>query len=355
MPTKRIFACPAILATLVVFVAAPAHGQNSPPPAVPVLIGGFADHLQPVTGGRIDWAHGVILAEGRGKAEADTDQQRLMAQRAAEVTAARNALAIAKGIRIDAAGRVGDVRHGLLRLDGVIRGHRTAEIAWLPNVSPPQCRATVRVPLWGVRGVATIFEQAQRIALRSTVRHRLILTSTEVEVADFVLVLDARGRNLAPSLFPVVRDAQGRVLYDLTALPVGTAARMPPVRYVETELQFEALRTMVEYEPPEFRLAQYTPPTAVNATSAPTSQPDEPTRRRAKRRMAVRVQDVTGDQKTELVLTEEDAERLRSSPEATSAMKRAQVLVVVDAAAAGTEGRGPAEPLDSLAIAWALE
>ena len=65
--------------------------------------------------------------------------------------------------------------------------------------------------------------------------------------------------------------------------------------------------------------------------------------------MAVQVAKVDGAQRAQLVLTREDAERLRHSPEAAEALRNAQVLVVVDAPAAGTEGRLPALPDRALA------
>ena len=71
--------------------------------------------------------------------------------------------------------------------------------------------------------------------------------------------------------------------------------------------------------------------------------------------MAVRVVKTAGPQKTQLVLTRTDAERLCNSPESATAMSKAQVLIVVDAAAAGTEGRRPLPLVESLAAARAPE
>ena len=75
-------------------------------------------------------------------------------------------------------------------------------------------------------------------------------------------------------------------------------------------------------------------------STQPTSQPVERrAKRRAKRRMVVRAAQATGQQKTEVVLTREDVDRIRRSPEGASALKNAHVVIVVDSAAAGTEGR----------------
>jgi hypothetical protein len=54
--------------------------------------------------------------------------------------------------------------------------------------------------------------------------------------------------------------------------------------------------------------------------------------------MVVRAAQATGEEKTEVVLTREDVDRIRRSPEGASALKNAHVVIVVDSAAAGTEG-----------------
>lgn len=317
-----------------------------------LLTGGFQDHLEPVDTGRIDWANGYILAEGMGRATGTSDQDRLMARRAGEVIAARNALAMAGGIRIDANGRVGQVRDGVVRVRGWLRGHKVIETHWLAGADPPECKVTLKVPLWGVRGLSSLFLSSHRARLGRSASLRLPLIVSTADVSDFVLVLDARGRELSPCLFPEILDVDGKLLYDLRTLSGAVAQQHPPARYVESALEFEQLQAAVESNRRIwFMLASAAPQdppgdTGIGqqeTTSQPTEEPPStmPSRRRAKRRMAVRVAEVAGAQKTQLVLTQEDAERLRRSPEAAGALKNAQVLVVVDAPAAGSEGRLP--------------
>ena len=343
----RIVAVVGALVLLTVAIQAEQPGHND----ALVLTGGFQDHLEPVDTGRIDWANGYILAEGIGRVTGASEQERLMARRAGEVVAARNALAMAQGIRIDANGRVGQVRDGLVRVRGWLRGHKVVESHWLTGTDPPECKVTLRVPLWGVRGLSSLFLPSHRARLDRSASRRLALVVSTADVSDFVLVLDARGRGLSPCLFPEIFDADGKVLYDLRTLSEDVARRHPPARYVESVLDFEQLQAAVESNgriwfmlasaaprdpPDDTRIGQQ------ETTSQPTDKPSTaPSRRRAKRRMAVRVAEIAGAQKTQLVLTQEDAQRLRRSPDAAGALKNAQVLVVVDAPAAGSEGRLP--------------
>lgn len=323
------------------------------PTLPPVLTGGFADHIQPVQGGKLDWANGYLLAEGIGKALDSTPQQKALAERAAEMAAGRNALAIAQGIYIDANGRVGDLRDGLVRIQGVLQAHEVTKTEWPASL---QCKVTLRVPMWGLRGLGSAvlpFHQAHAAGRRAP---RLLLTSREVDVSDFVLVIDARGHQVTPCLFAALLGKNGQVIYDSASLPASLAGRVPPVRYVETRERFEQLQSRLEGTE-EYRLAQYNPTSQADKAAGPTAtapatQAADADRRRAKRRMAVKVAETTGQNKTQLVLSQEDAERLKKSPEAAAAVRNAQVLVVVDAAAAGFEGRGPDAFEHYLAIAW---
>jgi hypothetical protein len=319
----------------------------------PVLLtGGFAEHLAPVAGGRIDWTNGRILAEGIGYAKPDQQAPEQMAERAATIQAARNALAIANGIRLDATGRVADVRQGRVRIEGVVKGHEIVERHWDPDADPPACRVVLSVPLWGVKSMASVFARTQRVRVRRTITRRYVLTRETADVRDTVIVLDARGVEIEPCLFPVVVDDSGQALYDVSTLDPRFAERAPTARYVRTTMTFERLRALLERagEGNCFVLAQYGGARRAAERVArpkpratqPASQPGR-TRppRRAKRRIAVKVQRAAGRGNTQLVLTKEDAERLRQSAEASTAFRKAQVLIVVDAPAAGTEGRLP--------------
>ncbi|MFQ5491165.1 MAG: hypothetical protein ACE5GE_10620 [Phycisphaerae bacterium] len=324
--------------------------QNQGQPEVVQLTGGFADHVVPGVGGRIDWTNGYILAQGQGLAQrgAFDRQAQLLAQKAAREAALRNALALAEGIRIDADGKVGQIKDGLVRIEGTLRGHQEDRVEWFGEEDPPRARVTVRVPLWGVTSVSSLVSQIHRTRRQQAGGVRRGLVMDQVEVADYAVVIDARGTDLSPCLFPVIKDGAGGVLYDVRTPSGGLAQRAPLARYVETELSFEELRAAVEGgKPLRFMLAGYQPTSGPAVDSAgqgdpdeqPTTQPTVKKRRRAKRRMAVKVTQAAGQAKTEVVLTQEDVDRIRRSPEGASALRRAQVVIVVNSAAAGTEGR----------------
>ena len=367
MMIERLAPCVFALTLFVLCSAAAAQGPRAAGQALPQ---GIQPHLRTVRGGRIDWANGLILAEGIGKARGRTEKDRLMAKRSGEVLAARNALAMALGLRIDGGGRFADLGFGEVHLRGVLKGHKIVSVDWRPNATPPACVVTIEAPIWGAKAVASIASAgAVRKALRRR-RPRLAPEKVGQRVAEEILVIDARGLKVEPCLFPMVEEQGGAVLYDVATMRLGRRSVRPPIRYVETMLTFEELRASRQSIPREAALAQAqgggsAPPTFLavagafgvgsaltfiraapafvekpppdrGAASQPTSKP---IRRPRRRRRVVKAVKRAGVNKTRIVLTKRDAERLRKSAEGANLLRSGRVIVVVDSVAAGIEGR----------------
>jgi len=312
------------------------------------LPAGLTAHVQPVAGGFIDWADGAILAEGKGIAETRDEQGQLMAQRAATVDASRNALAIALGVPLDGKVLVGGAGDAHVKIQGVIRGHQVKDSEWFPHETPPRARVILRVPFWGAKGVATVFYEKQRsVAARRA--NRLPLIAENVDVSDSVLIIDARGRKTVPCLFPIVTDEQGSIIHDVSRIAGDGRDRGPVVRYVESRLPFRELSALFDEPALQPRLASCQPVDSTPAraasrpTSAPATQPGTPdaSAKRQRKRIVVKAADAGAASGTQIVLTAEDAEALRQTPEGASLLRSGRVVVVVDSAAAGIEGRGP--------------
>ncbi|MBI4581476.1 MAG: hypothetical protein HY718_17370 [Planctomycetes bacterium] len=280
---------------------------------------GFRAHVVAVDGGWVDWTRGLVIAEGLGRAKGTGAQQRLMAQRAAEVVAVRNALAAVNDVRIDADGRVAGIRAGSVRVQGVVRGQRVTRSQWSPDAKPPEARATIEVPVWGIAGVATTFWRTRQVQSLYGKTHRIELTAAPAPTSDALVVLDARGHVVSECLFPAVVDSQGRMLYDIATLPPPVARDVAVARYLESNLTFEHLRDA----------------DSTDSSTGTTTQPDSSAYTRnvpGRQRIVVKVIDVTGPHHTDLVLAPADADRLAASPEAVAALRQAQVVIVVDRA-----------------------
>ena len=86
------------------------------------------DVIKAVPGGSINWSEGVIYANGFGtaKPEFSAAQRRLMSRRAAIVDGQRNLLEMTKGVRVTSAARAGDAMGKdpvvATRVQGIIKG-----------------------------------------------------------------------------------------------------------------------------------------------------------------------------------------------------------------------------------------
>ena len=333
---------------------------------LPAIAAGFRAHVVNQKGGGIDWTSGEIIADGIAKSRSDKPADHLAAERAASLVAARNALALANGIQFDASGRVGNLRNGEIKLNGVVKCQRVVGTTWDKTKKPAECHVELRVPLWGVTGVCTAFSASQRRVAMQHGSRRLVLVEAKADVSNAVLVIDARGRKIDMCLFPAVVSEGGAVLYDIATRADALATSEPPVRYVETDLTYENLRACLEgaarraeedshvafadqkwlrggglfqatqaRDTVELTAAAAFQPTTGSSTSQPTSRP-------SRRRVVVKAADPTpGKAQSQIVLTKEDAEKLRQSPEGANLLRSGKIIVVVDSAAAGIQGRLP--------------
>ncbi len=343
------------------------------------LPAGYVPHVRSVAGGSVNWGEGEIVARGLGKGRGRTARQ--MAERAATLDAARNALAISLGLKVDAGGTFANLRDGEVRLRGVVRGHQVESLEWFANKNPLECIVKLRVPIWGAKGVASIVYADRRRRARMPRIARLPLTAQRVDVEESFIVIDARGLAVEPCLFPSVVSEQGALLYDVATVEGGPERCGPLVHYVETERSFEELRTMaarhacgngpcaggdVSGKPSgteaglflpsglgalgvgdvapgmalecliEGQPSEGAPRAASQPASGPASRPSPAKRRRIPVVKAVKNLGADG---TRIVVTREDAERMQKSAEGSSLLRSGRVIVVVDSVAAGVQGR----------------
>ncbi len=369
--TTRVAMATIVASIATLLAVAPSVAEEED--ATALLLTGFTAHKRPVESGEVDWATGELIAEGLGKA-AQGRSARQMAKRGATVVAVRNAMAIALGIKIDAAGNFKDIQNGEVHLKGVVKGHKVVSTEWFPKKNPLECVVKVSVPLWGVEGVSSVVYAAQHRKALLRGGRRLVLSAEREDVSDVVLVIDARGLKVDPCLFPSVAADGGGLLYDVASMSKpGQAA--PPVRYVETEMTYEQLQAWAQPVDTGVRTARAQRPVTVAwgsegampvwgvslmapsaAATKPSSQPStqpatQPARKPRRRRVVKAVRTSSKDQ-SKIVLTKEDADRLRNSAEGASLLRSGRVIIVVDAVAAGIQGRvEPAERSPRLARA----
>lgn len=213
---------------------APAPEVTIPPPPVayPAQPGRITE---PVPGGVIDWGGRTVRATGSGVADpgiTNPAQARLMAERAAVVNAQRNLLEIVKGVRINSETRV---ENYMTRYD-VINSSVEGMVVGARQVGPAQwdsgrgiAQVELELPLVGPQSVAEALEPA--LAISRNDRAPQMTPAIEEFFRQYsALVIEARDTSLKPALFPRIYDEDGNLLLD-TEQAFGRTARTA-VHYV---------------------------------------------------------------------------------------------------------------------------
>ena len=209
--------------------------------------------------GTIDWERGVITVRGEGAAPERIQgeaQSKLLARRAAEVIAYRNALQVIEKVRIDSKTEVEDyvVKSDRVEAEvsGYVRGGRVVDTEYGPA---GLCVVTMEFPIDGQEGLTSFLERSVR---EDSSQKRLediddyleqgppedSDREPETDVGDHTgIVIDARGYNLEPALYPQVFDSEGYSLYGPAQVgpdrPEGTSSLVAYARDKEKALAID--------------------------------------------------------------------------------------------------------------------
>ena len=239
----------------------------------------------------IDWAHGEITATGTGSPPAGdltASQKRTMAIRAARVDAQRQLLETVKGVQIDAAtsvvnamadDRVNTAVRGLLR-----GAKQVGETTFLDD-------GTAQVTLaLTIRG--DLSEVVLPVGRPGT---EPIQPETPVENVTYTgLVVDARDRQVRPALAPRIIDEDDNVIFGASIVDRAVAVKDGMAAYTSsTDTAFVSARAGV-------------------------------------RRLIVRCLRSTGRNRTNLVITDDDGERIKNANTGIDFLAQCRVVILTD-------------------------
>jgi hypothetical protein len=262
--------------------------------------------------GSVDWTTGVVTAVGQGAAPpnaANAAQARAMAERAAVVVAYRNLLEVVQGVRVDSATLVenmvlsSDVIKS--QVSGFVKGAQVIKKETAPD---GLVEVTVAMRLNGdfsnlvlpkTRPAPPIAAQAPAGGGRSfTAQPRSpVPVAPGGPAAGTVytgLIVDARGVGVRPAMAPKIRNEEGREVY-------GSA-------FVGREYAVE--QGMMGY---------------IKDLPAAQSNP-----RVTERPFVVKALKADGPNKTDLVISNADAQTLHGMKENLTFLEKARVMVVLD-------------------------
>lgn len=281
----------------------------------------LGDAIEQTGNGRINWTTGWIFATGLGAPPPNMGpgQARAMAERAAKTVAVRNLLEVVNGVRVDSATLVENfiVTSDVIKsqVSGFVRG---AQVAKTDVQSDGGVEVTVKVPLWGVGSLISSFMDEKKVVPQA------FPPESETEEGYTGLVIDARGLGLKPACFPEVTDDKGNVVYGPANTDRATAERDGMVQYKTLPKDADLSSVFGEG-------AYIVRPVQIGAGP-----------REGRRPLKIKGSDKTGALKANLLISSEDAKRIREDPQLKSALARSRVVVVTDPLIGGMEGRAPA-------------
>ncbi len=265
----------------------------------------WEDFMEPMASGTINWTKGVVQAKGIGAPPEKyygKPQARPMALRAAKLDAMRNLLEATQGVRINSKTLVKDfaVESDIImsQVQGMVKG---AQVVKQEYLSDGTVEITMQMSLQGGFAQLVLPQEIKQIesikpilpATKKPVTPSI--PTPEPEVAVYTgLVIDARGINVRPAMAPKILSENGQEVY-------GSA-------FVSRE--FAVQQGMSGY--------------AKGLTSAQSNP------RVTNNPLTVKGLRTDGPGRSDIIVSNADASRLRSASEHLSFLKKCRVMIVVD-------------------------
>jgi len=265
----------------------------------------WEDFMEPMASGTINWTKGVVQAKGIGAPPEKyygKPQARPMALRAAKLDAMRNLLEATQGVRINSRTTVKDfaVESDIImsQVQGMVKG---AQIVKQEYLSDGTVEITMQMSLQGGFAQLVLPQEIKQIesikpilpATKKPVTPSIQILEPEVAVYTG-LVIDARGISVRPAMAPKILSENGQEVY-------GSA-------FVSRE--FAVQQGMSGYAK-VLTAAQSNPRVTNNPLTVKGLRTDGPGR-------------------SDIIVSNADAARLRSASEHLSFLKKCRVMIVVD-------------------------
>lgn len=277
--------------------------------------------VEQTSSGSVNWTSGWVKATGFGSPPANSSagQGRALAQRAAFSIAVRNLLEVVKGVRIDAASLVENhmVQNEVVKsqVSGFVKGAQIEKTNESPDGS---VEVLVKAPLWGVNSLYDPFLDQMGVQDQK-------LPPEPASESYTGLVIDARGLGVKPACFPSVLDDKGEVVFGPKMVDRAIAQKDGMVHYMAAQKDAD-LSFLFGEGTYVIRPVQAAPPAPPRSGRMP---------------LKIKGGDKAGLLKANIIISSEDAKKIREDPALTVALKRSRVTVVTDPLIGGMEGRMP--------------
>jgi hypothetical protein len=266
-----------------------------------------ADVVDKVSQGNINWSTGYIEAVGIGALPDNLIRKinaRPIALREAKADALRNLLEITKGVQVDSANAIKDITVGSdvvdTQVNGLVKG---AEVIYYQYMPDGRAEVKLRIPLYGnlaqiIMPLAMAKPPAAPAPTESIPAPAIKAPeSPSVSVVYTGMVVDARGIQARPAMFPRIFDEDGREVYGLANVDREYAEK-------------QGIKGISGY--------------TRDLTAAQTNQ------RVTANPITVKAVRTSGPGKSDIVISNTDARNIRFSAESATFMKQCKVMIVLD-------------------------
>lgn len=300
----------------------------------------FTPFIEHFATGRIDWDNGQIYGVGRAYLDANGNSA-IKARKAADLLASAAIVRLATGIRLDdkqtlaALGR----QHVTLRLEAMLRDEAITNIR-VDDGKRPYFEATRMAPLKGISGLsAKLLTALQEFDMEWQLRPAEELPAEPDTDDEPWLVLDARSlpaeAALQPALFPKIISRDGEVVYELRQVEAEALTRQGMARYVLAEQESLGDQSKGTGSLSVTILA------ALHRLLGPAEAVADGPRQKRRRYIVTEVSQAVGLTQTTLMISAQDAKRVKEENRSAAILKKCRVIVVMSSPTGGIEGRLP--------------
>ncbi len=290
---SKFWAASAIAAAMILCLAVIAVGQDK------ISASEWVEQIG--SKGSVNWSEGYVEAVGIGappQRNVGTPQARPMALRAGQVDAYRNLLEVVNGVRVDSTTTVKDftVESDIIntQVQGIVKGARTMKQEYL---SDGTVEVTVRMPMGGNFAaviVPKMLEKKQAAPQAPAPAQAPAASPASGGEVFTGLVVDARGIQARPAMSPRIIDEKGQEVYGS----------------MNVEREYAVQQGMSGYARDL---------TAAQSNARVTNSP-----------VSVKGIKTEGAGRSDIVIANADAERIRASGDNQGFLKKCRVMIVLD-------------------------
>jgi hypothetical protein len=263
-----------------------------------------SDWVDKVGQGNINWSTGYIEAVGIGALPDNLIRKinaRPIALRAAQKDSLRNLLEITKGVQFDSASAIKDftVENDFVdkQVDGLVKGAEVVDYQYMPD---GRAEVRLRIPLYGnLAQIIMPLAMAKPHAVPAPMESITVpaVKASESQSAPIVytgMVVDARWIQARPAMSPRIFDEDGKEIYGLA----------------NVDLEYAVKQGMSGY--------------ARDLTAAQSNQ------RVGANPITVKSVRTSGSGKSDIIISNAAAQKVITSAESASFLKRCKVIIVLD-------------------------